>query len=85
MRELCLLWRCDATASFKSSSGSFLVGMVSKTPAMEQLLRIDCSLELSDHELSGKELVANFADPKTFTEKSLKKNACLPPAFGRGD
>ena len=56
--------RCDATTSFRSSPGSFLVGMVSKTPAMAQLLRTDCSLELSDHELSGKELVANFVIPK---------------------
>ena len=38
--------RCDATASFRSSSGSFLVGMVTKAQAMEQLLRTDCILDI---------------------------------------
>ena len=73
--------RCDATASFRSSPGSFLVGMVSKTPAMEQLLRTDCSLELSDHELSGKELVANFAVPK-LSRKELEETLAYQQLLG---
>ena len=74
--------RCDATASFRSSPGSFLVGMVSKTPAMAQLLRIDCSLELSDHELSGKELVDNFALPK-LSGKELAENLAYQQLLGK--
>ena len=82
MRELCLL--CDAMRQLllASSPGSFLVGMVSKTPAMEQLLRTDCSLELSDHELSGKELVANFADPKP-SEEELAENLAYQQLLGK--
>ena len=74
--------RCDATASFRTSSGSFLVGMVSKTPAMEQLLRTDCSLELSYHELSGKELVANFAVPK-FSREELDETLAYQQLVGK--
>ena len=72
--------RCAAPASFRKSPGSFLVGMVSKTPAMEQLLRIDCRLELSDHEFSGKELVTNFADPK-LSRKELEEKFLLTNSF----
>ena len=74
--------RRDATASFASSSGSFLVGMVSKTPAMEQLLRTDCSLDLSDHELSGKELVANFANPK-LSKEELEETIAYEQLLGK--
>ena len=74
--------RCAAPASFRKSSGSFLVGMVSKTPAMEQLLRIDCILELPDHELSGKELVANFADPK-LSRKELEDTLAYEQLLGK--
>ena len=74
--------RCAATASFKASSGSFLVGMVTKAPAMEQLLRTDCILELSDHKLFGKELVANFADPKLSGEK-LRETLAYEQLLGK--
>ena len=61
-------------ASFESSSGSFFIGSLTQTLAMEELCASQpCSDQLLDEKLSGKEFVDHLAIPELESTKLLQQ------------